>query len=97
MLFVKDGIIWIKAQYYHSQKKCDAMHEVKVAIANESVSASCVQRNLLMCGWESWNMQPCQLFGEANNSLCHDETRLLPVTYPVCKCNSHRIMLAHPY
>ena len=35
MFCLKDGVIWIKAWCYHSQKKHGAVHEVKVAIANE--------------------------------------------------------------
>ena len=35
MFYLKDGVAWIKARCYHSQKKHDAMHEVKVAITSE--------------------------------------------------------------
>ena len=35
MFCLKDGVAWIKARCYHSQKKHDAMHEVRVAITSE--------------------------------------------------------------
>ena len=55
MFCLKDGIIWIKARCYHSQKKHDAMHEVKVAITNEyphhvtRAACSCVAGKAGMC------------------------------------------------
>ena len=55
MFCSKDGVIWIKARCYHSQKKHDTMHEVKVAIANEyphhvtRATCSCVAGKAGMC------------------------------------------------
>ena len=55
MFCVKDGVIWIKARCYHSQKKHDTMHEIIVAIANEypnhvtKAACSCVAGKTGMC------------------------------------------------
>jgi len=55
MFCSKDGVIWIKAHCYRSQKKHDTMHEVKVAIANEyphhvtRATCSCVAGKAGMC------------------------------------------------
>ena len=73
MFCLMDGVIWIKAWCYHSQKKHGAMHEVKVAIANEYQHHMIMTRvcslQLNMCGWKSWNVHLCHQFVEANNSL----------------------------
>ena len=55
MFCVQDGVIWIKARCYHSQKKHDTMHEIRVAIANEypnhvtKATCSCVAEKTGMC------------------------------------------------
>ena len=55
MFCLKDGVIWIKARCYRSQKKHETMHEVKVAIANEyphhvtRAVCSCVAGKAGMC------------------------------------------------
>ena len=55
MFCLKDNVIWIKANCYHSLKNYDAIHEVKVAIANEyphhvtQATCSCVAGKAGMC------------------------------------------------
>ena len=75
---MKDGAIWIKAWCYHSQKMHGAVHEVKVAIANEFQHHMTRVRSFNMCGWDSWNVHSCHQFVEANNSL------------PITLCTSKR-------
>ena len=35
MFCVKNNAIWIKARCYHSQRKHDTKHEVRIAISND--------------------------------------------------------------
>jgi len=72
MFCLKDNVIWIKANCYHSQKNYDAIHEVKVAIANEyphhvtQATCSCVAGKAGMCS------HVIDLLKQIIH--CHDET-----------------------
>ena len=55
MFCLKDGVIWVKAHCYRSQKKHETMHNVRVAISNEcpyhvtKAVCSCVAGKAGMC------------------------------------------------
>jgi len=42
MFCLKEGVTWIKARCYHSQRKYDVMYEVKVAITSEYSCQCCM-------------------------------------------------------